>query len=375
MICLRRLIAAVFALALPVFPALAVDKQAELVCTDAARTISMSGTRKLENQVNLRRPSAAQEARIREDLSTDPNSADFEDYDFKYVDIDNDGIPDIRAVATFGSASCERSYYWKRNVDGSVGPVIATFGEEADCGWSTEVVRFRRKNYLVQFGYRTNILELRGGEFRNVCQIEVRQTAATVTNECVDPLCEAAADLGTALYEEGKSMHQFAERARMAGKRISLVEASELIGPEATKDSRIRGDLKCGHDLCPKARLVDMDNDGIDELYVSDRGGRGNWLSYEVYKKTDGFYRKIDPEKDIRDFSAISKLSDYAWGELLSFIEIKGKTVVLSEKAADGSTRDNDRIQFHVFVIEVDGVSKLGSFTVSPKRDVFISYP
>ena len=375
MTCLRRLIAAVFALAIPVLPALAVDKQAELVCTDAARTISIGGTRKLENQTNFRRLSAAQEARLRAELSTDPDSGDLEDYNFTFVDINNDGMPDIRAEGTFGSASCERSTYWKRNVDGSVGPVIARFGEEADCGWSTQVVRIRRKNYLVQFDYRTNILELRGGEFRNVCQIAVRQMAATVTNECVDPLCEAVADLGTALYEETKSMDQFAERARMAGKRISLVEASELIGPEATKDSRIGGALGCAHDLCPKARLVDMDNDGIDELYLSDRGGRVYWLWYEVYKKTDGFYRKIDPEKTIRDFSAISKLSDYALGELLSFIEINGKTVVLSEKEADGSTRDNNRIQFHVFVIGGDGVSKLGSFTVSPKREILISYP
>ena len=372
---LRQFLAVVFALAIPAVPALAVDKQAELVCTDAARTISISGTRKLENQTNFRRLSAAQEARLRAELSADPDSEDFRDYNFTYVDIDNDGIPDIRAVATFGSASCERSFYWKRNVDGSVGPIIATFGEEADCGWSTQVVRIRRKNYLVQFGYRTNILELRGGEFRNVCQIAVRQTAATVTNECVDPLCEAVADLGTELYDETNSMHQFSERARMAGKRISLAEASELIGPEATKDSRIDGYLRCGDVVCPKARLVDMDNDGFDELYISDRGGRGNWLTYEVYKNADGFYRKIDPEKDIRDFSAISKLSDYAWGELLSFIDINGKTLVLSEKAADGSTEDNVGIQFHVFAIEVDGVSKLGSFTVSPKREVSISYP
>jgi hypothetical protein len=118
-----------------------------------------------------------------------------------------------------------------------------------------------------------------------------------------------------------------------------------------------------------------MDNDGIDELYISDRGGRGNWLFYEIYKKTDGLYRKIDPDKDIRDFASISKLSDYATGQYLTFIEINGKTIVLSEKEANGSTGDNERIEFHVFVIEIGGVSKLGSFTVSPKREVLISYP
>lgn len=373
--CLRLLTAAIFALAIPDFPALAVDKQVGPVCTDAARTISISGTQKLYNQENFRRLSAAQVARIRADLSTDPDSGDFEDYNFTFVDIDNDGIPDIRAEGTFGSASCERSTYWKRNVDGSVGPVIARFGEEADCGWSTKVVRIRKKNYLVQFDGTTKILELRGGEFRNLCQIAVRQNAATVTNECVDPLCEAAAALGTALYDETKSMHQFSERGRMAGKRISLVAASEFIGPEATKDSMIRRDLECRDDLCPRARLVDMDNDGIDELYISDRGGRGNWLFYEIYKKTDGLYRKIDPDKDIRDFASISKLSDYATGQYLTFIEINGKTIVLSEKEANGSTGDNERIEFHMFVIEIGGVSKLGSFTVSPKREVLISYP
>ena len=128
--CLRLLTAAIFALAIPDFPALAVDKQVGPVCTDAARTISISGTQKLYNQENFRRLSAAQVARIRADLSTDPDSGDFEDYNFTFVDIDNDGIPDIRAEGTFGSASCERSTYWKRNVDGSVGPVIARFGEE-----------------------------------------------------------------------------------------------------------------------------------------------------------------------------------------------------------------------------------------------------
>ncbi len=375
---IRRAMAVCLTLAALMAPAEAfAQAQVEPVCSDAANIIAESGGDVLYRRSLKGLVAADETARIRKKLLARADHADVvRDGDITLVDIDNDGVRDIRVSVTRGSASCEFNVFWKGRSNGSIGPIILTIGEEADCGWTIKAARFRGKNYLMRFeGDDTSIYRLHEYRFSRLCKIQLQHKDPKTTTDCSSELCEGAARSGIALYEESVAFYE--EKAPVPGKKIPLTEAAQLLGPDGVRESMLNGErwcLKEETDSCPTARLIDVDNDGIDELYLSKIGGRGNWLFFEIYQNKGGVYREIDPKVTYKNFQVISELPSYVGNSRQSFkfLEVSGKTLVVVDGWADEAKIAYSALKYRVFLIEAGAVLPLGSFTVTPERQVTV---
>jgi len=276
------------------------------------------------------------------------------------IDIDNDGVRELRFRLSGGSGHCEDNYFFKKDGTGTYGYVEAkgldlTGGRLcADGGLS--FFRHKGLNYLavhsspLTFPQKIDLYSGRKDGFRYECTIQTFSDQVDASTTCKEAICEAvrrkAQDFVTGAL--GGQVFSAAEQP---------IEDSALLAID-------------WHSLKPFERegqlfSIDLDNDGVDELMIKRRSSPANWLHYSILRMEAGTYRVIDPRNFYENYEVLGEPDDYLFDDNLVFVKSSDKNYFIT---IHFNHRHPKSCHLGIYLIEKRKASKIGIVNASFKK-------
>ncbi|OGL16561.1 MAG: hypothetical protein A3K12_05555 [Candidatus Rokubacteria bacterium RIFCSPLOWO2_12_FULL_71_19] len=271
------------------------------------------------------------------------------------VDLDNDGVDDVRFTAVAGTAACETSYFFKRKAVGGYEVLLHLSGEATICGDDTILtLRHAGKNFLLWYGpFRSSVNPVEpDGKARRLCRISRQPGPARITSTCQEPVCRAVARDARKWPSVREEAPEPLSSDAAAVREVPL--ASLQIG-----DAEILN-LYRGH----PGLLVDVDNDGKPELVLMQWFGPRWGIGHEVLVADGAVFRPVDPRKRWPGWP-----EDSGAREGLLFMRTGGKTYVVA--VTPSPTRPHQARVARIYLVDRSGARTVGE--VEMKTDWQVS--
>lgn len=288
-------------------------------------------------------------------------------YTASNVDLDNDGKDELRLFTRVGSASCERNNFYKQDKDGKYKFIgnkqLEMFREEgAMCkDEALSFLRHKNTNYIVDRSgsplKEMVVFEYQNNNLKKICTLNVNYNNLKVFTDCKESICST-------VYEKANDILM----------RIAPWEVISGIEERVYKSQEIKVDISSLNEPYIDIRemnwyLIDIDNDGLAELLLKNKGGRGSWLYFIILKPVNGIYKPLDPKKIWKNFSLIN--NDFMQEEDIIFERADGKNYLITiEMGAD--YLENKSYNLNIFLIQENFVSKIGTINTHYGRSVSI---
>lgn len=272
------------------------------------------------------------------------------------LDFDGDKINDLLLMSEGGTAHCESFDMIKGVSKNKFEEKFKGRGEEGDCGWYTWVLPYNNKHYIIvtkktEDGDSYIIYE--GIKMKQKCSLSSTVKVSEWKSACevkseLDGICSKVVNMADDLLKDILKL--------WAGKPATVLP--EGFSSEITDEKG--GDLEGSY----KQWLIDLDNDGKDELYIRKKqnlGSRnGHGLISEIFKKdSSNQWKKIDPD-DLYSGEILLEDVDgdrYKEGNHpgLTFIEFGGKNYIVESQ----NLKENVW-QFNIQLIEKSKLRNVG---------------
>lgn len=288
-------------------------------------------------------------------------------YTVSEIDLDNDGKDELRLYKVVGSASCERNYFFKQDDDGKYRFIkneqLEIFREEgAMCGDEMlSFLRYKNINYIVnKIGFPPKeliISEYQNNNLKKICTLSVSYNSLKAFTDCKEPICsnvykktndilmkivpwKVISGIEERVYEKNKY------KIDISSLNISYIDIGEM-----------------------NWYLIDIDNDGLAELLLKNKGGRGSWLYFIILKSVNGIYKPIDHKKIWKNFDLIGDY--FVQEEDFIFEKIEGKNYLITIKRGPDFLK-NKAYRLDIFLIQENSVLKVGTISTQYGRSVSI---
>jgi hypothetical protein len=251
------------------------DKEKELF-SDFNPEIKLGGGKALLDKLGI-----SEEDRLRR----------FWDWDYATsVDLDNDGIEELRFQFWAGGAHCEHNEFFKKNINGEyasniLDPMLHEGGWLCS-GNGLRFLRYKNTSYLLHISVHryvpkeiTVYLFTEALNLDLKCAIEIYSNEVEAKSDCSEPICEAIKK-----WIEGSLQPEAWVPIHGTEQPIEDIEAVPI-----DWDS-LKPWMRDG-----KFFFIDVDNDGINEVFAKKKAPPAERLFYSILKMQDGIYRAIIP--------------------------------------------------------------------------------
>ncbi|HNY11430.1 MAG TPA: hypothetical protein PKK26_07580 [Candidatus Wallbacteria bacterium] len=269
------------------------------------------------------------------------------------IDIDNDGVNEIRFHSVQGTLYVEDNYFFKKQKNGKYLIVKNDLCAPDGGGESLSFVRCENKVYtLKKEGEPVRKIEIyccENGEFKSLYTMEINydklRTSADKASKIIDAVIKDA----------GEIISDLSFDVPICGDAESI-ETYRYLSP----------------DLKGTAFMADIDNDEKNEIILKEKGGRANWLSYSCYSKKDGKWFNYDMNAAYKNFTLFdSDNSDFTGDEDFIIKKYCGKNYILKIKIGEKFEINNGHT-IDIFMIDKDNVKKEGTVNAAFDRTITV---
>jgi hypothetical protein len=271
------------------------------------------------------------------------------------IDIDNDGVEELRFAYEAGSAHCEDNHFFKRNRTGKYEHIedgLDQTGGRLCSGGGLSFFRYKGKNYAtIDYSpeHRMDLYSGRQAGFHYECTVQVYSDQVDASTACTEPICNVIRQKAQNIVDSARGGSVFSIAERPIEHPDSLA-----IDWNSLKPFEREGQLFS----------IDLDNDGINELVIKQKTSPANGLHYSILKMEAGTYRAIDPSNFYENYKVLGTPDDYLFEDNLVFEKSSDRNYVI----AIHFDPDPISCRLDIFLIENRKVSKVGTVNASFKK-------
>jgi hypothetical protein len=316
------------------------------------------------------------------DISKEHLSENFlrTDWNISKFERDVDGSEDLRFMRIDGSAGNQVNYFLRKNQQGIFVPMETVNNESVISGeggrligWGIRAFRYAGKNYLILQGSYWSSEEpsftaytTANGELRNVCTVELSFRNPDAKTNCSERICGIIRAKAVDLINEIASseiIHGIEKR----------VEDQDLLKPfvKESIDGWSYYDVSPQGSYFGPAYSIDIDNDGVEEVFFKQRSTGGGFLvKYAFLKRKNGRYVVMNPG----EISALDEPKNYFYPEEdFIFERAEGKNYLITVKRRDKRGSERKEYNISIYLMEKGNTYSIGSVSVRYNRQIKIS--
>jgi hypothetical protein len=277
------------------------------------------------------------------------------------VDVNNDGIEELRFQYWAGSAHCEHNEFFMKNINGEYASnILDPMMHEG--GWlcsgnGLRFLRYKNTNYLLHVSVHrfvpkeiTVYLFTKALNLELKCGIEIYSNEVEAKGDCSEPICGVVKK-----WIEGSLQPEAWVPIHGVEQPIENLEVVPI-----DWDS-LKPWMKDG-----KFFFIDVDNDGINEVLVKKKGPPADRLVYSILKNQDGIYRAIIPAQIWPNYETMgpgTSSDKFLWEDNLFFEAAEGKNYLITLHFDDAlaSGKFSMPYKLDIFLLEKDKLAKIGT--------------